>query len=173
VDPDRDEAAIDAATEMSDATARVRERAWLIARASRMLPRQHSAGTFRRESASGDVARDADGVATFATVTHLGYVVLTATGQLDMRTASALRRHLFSAIDVGRPLVVVDLLQVDFIDSGGLGVLVAGLKRARYRGASVRVVATRPEFVQLFQVTGVYKVLPLYESVMAASTPGK
>lgn len=168
MDPDREETAIDAATEMSDATSRVRERAWLIARASRMLPRQQPIAAFRRADMSGDMVRDGEGVATFGTVTQDGYVVLTAAGQLDMRTATALRRHLFSAIDVGQPLVVVDLLQVAFVDSGGLGVLVAGLKRARFRGASVRVVATRPELEQLFQITGVYKVLPLFASVADA-----
>ena len=169
MESDREEDAIGAADEMSDATDRVRERAWLLASAFNRMP-QPRPPTFRREDASGEAVRGADGPATFRTTIHVGYAVLAVTGQLDVYTAPALRQHLFTLVGQRHQLVVVDLTEVDFMDSGGLSALVGGLKRARQRGGAVRVVATRDELAQLFHVTGVYKVLPLFDSILEATS---
>jgi anti-sigma B factor antagonist len=168
LESDREDDAIGAADEMSDATERVRRRAWLLTQGASVPPQPRAAG-LRRADTSGDVVRGVDGRATFATTTHVGYAVLTVTGQLDLETAPSLRRHLVNLVAQRHALIVLDLTDVDFMDSGGLSAVVGGLKRARQAGASIRVVATRRELTQLFQVTGVYKVLPLYDSVQAAT----
>jgi anti-sigma B factor antagonist len=168
VDSEGEADAIGAAQDMSEATERVRERAWLLARAAAAAPRTRRA-EFRRAQSSGETDRRAGGPAVFTVTAHAGYAVVAVAGQLDISTAAALRQHLFDLVEQGYRLVVADLTGVDFLDSGGLGALVGGLKRARRAGGQLRVVATVPELAQLFRVTGVYKVLPLYETVEAAT----
>lgn len=51
--------------------------------------------------------------------------VVRAAGDVDASTAGAFRAALLRAAQCGRPLVVVDLAQVSFLDSAGLSVVFA------------------------------------------------
>lgn len=54
--------------------------------------------------------------------------VVRATGEVDAASSAAFRAALERAVDTGRPLVVVDLADVSFLDSAGLSV-VFGVQR--------------------------------------------
>ena len=58
-------------------------------------------------------------------------VVLAASGDFDLATAPHLRERLQDLLAGGAQRVVVDLRDVAFVDSIGLGVLVSALKRYR------------------------------------------
>src|SRR3989442_13426687 len=73
-------------------------------------------------------------------------VVLHVAGEVDVFTAPQLREALVGAIEEGSRDVVVDLQGVGFLDSTGLGVLVAGLKRVRQSGGDLSLVCT-PEYI--------------------------
>ena len=60
-----------------------------------------------------------------------GPSVLKLRGDLDLHTAPGLRERLAALIDAGSLRVVVDLSEVAFMDSTGLGVLVGAARRAR------------------------------------------
>lgn len=92
--------------------------------------------------------------------------VVTASGELDMLSAEALREALFDAL--ANPLVVLDLSGVGFCDSGGLRVLIAAALRAEQSGRLFRVAAPSPPVAQIFGLTGVEELLKLYPDVDAA-----
>ncbi|MGH3898460.1 MAG: STAS domain-containing protein [Pseudonocardiaceae bacterium] len=48
--------------------------------------------------------------------------------------------------------------KVDFLDSAGLGVLVAGLKRVRAHDGSLRLLCTQERILKIFRITGLTKV---------------
>ena len=58
-----------------------------------------------------------------------GVVIAAVTGDIDMSTVAGLRERLSGLVDSGQPLIL-DLNRVTFIDSTGLGVLVATARRA-------------------------------------------
>jgi anti-anti-sigma factor len=62
-----------------------------------------------------------------------GGAVVVVTGEVDMSTSPALREQLL-APEAQRPTVVLDLREVTFMDSSGLGAIVGQHKRARERG---------------------------------------
>lgn len=64
--------------------------------------------------------------------------------------------------------IVVDLSEVEFIDSYAVGVLVQGHHLARRNGCAYVLVATHPMIHSLFAVTGLAKVLPLHPDVATA-----
>ncbi len=60
-------------------------------------------------------------------------------------------------------LIVVDLSAVDFIDSSGLGLLVALLKWEAARGGDVRLAGLRPAVRMIFDITRTYKVFSIHD----------
>jgi len=68
----------------------------------------------------------------------------------------------------GDRLVVLDLTGLEFIDSTGLGVVVAVLKRARTLGADLRLVISRERVRAPFRITGVDGLLPVHDDLASA-----
>lgn len=91
--------------------------------------------------------------------------VVDVAGEVDVATAPRLREKLISLVNDGNYHIVVDLGGVDFIDSTGLGVLISGLKRVRTHDGELVLVCTEPRIVKVFEITGLTKVFPVYESV--------
>lgn len=98
-----------------------------------------------------------------------GFVVLGVAGEVDLATAPALRERLFALVAEGYRLVIVDLSRTEFLDSTGLGALITGLKRLRAHDGDLRLVCTTPRVRKVFEITHIDRVLPLYDSVDAAS----
>ncbi|MGH2651982.1 MAG: STAS domain-containing protein, partial [Actinomycetota bacterium] len=69
-----------------------------------------------------------------------GWAVLEVQGEVDLYTSSQLREAIVRLTEEDENRIVVDLYNVSFMDSSGLGVLVAGLKRARERGGELALV---------------------------------
>jgi anti-sigma B factor antagonist len=90
--------------------------------------------------------------------------VLAVRGSVDLTTAPALRTRLAELIDDGHICIVVDLSDTDFLDSTGLGALVAALKRLRMKDGEIRVVATTGHVRKVFEITSLDRVFQMHES---------
>ncbi|MFA5844944.1 MAG: STAS domain-containing protein [Coriobacteriia bacterium] len=90
--------------------------------------------------------------------------VLALSGEVDVYTAPTLKDRLVSVVDDGCVDIVVDLEKVAFIDSSGLGVLVGGLRRAREKDGSLRLICTQDSILKIFRITGLDKVFPVFAS---------
>ena len=95
---------------------------------------------------------------------------LVLAGEVDVYTAPALRQQLLDSIDEGCMDVIIDLENVGFIDSSGLGVLVGVLKRIRENDGSLRLAAANESIVKVLMITGLDKVFPLYRDVAEAES---
>ncbi|MDQ2638678.1 MAG: STAS domain-containing protein [Actinomycetota bacterium] len=89
-------------------------------------------------------------------------------GEVDVYTAPKLREAIAASIDAGRTRLIIDVQQVAFLDSTGLGVLVGALKRVRSEGGSLDIVCTQERIAKIFEITGLDKVFGLHQSVDAA-----
>ena len=87
-------------------------------------------------------------------------------GELDAYTVSAFRDTLTELSD--QPRVVIDLSEVPFMDSAGLGALIGGIRRARENGGEVAVACSRPTLTRLLHTTGFDRIVPVTETVEAA-----
>ena len=93
-------------------------------------------------------------------------------GELDLFTAPNLREMLIQADDRVQPLLVIDLDDVTFMDSTGLGVLIGGLRRARERSAEMVLVCTSRPVLRVLEITGLHHVFTIHASITEASTAG-
>ncbi len=96
------------------------------------------------------------------------FQVIEVGGEVDVYTAPKLRESIVTAVDEGHNRLIVDVEQVDFLDSTGLGVLVGSLKRVRAEGGSLDIVCTHERILKIFDITGLDKVFGLHTSVDAA-----
>lgn len=80
-------------------------------------------------------------------------IVLAPTGRLDITTAWQFRLKLQECISKLSRHVVVNLGQVNFIDSSGLTSLVAGMRDADKVKGSFRICSVHPEAKLVFEVT--------------------
>ena len=89
-------------------------------------------------------------------------------GSLDIATSPTLRAALLEAADHAGHLLVVDLSQLDFLDSTGLGALIGAHKRASESDGSVRLVAQEGQILRLLRITGLLDVFQVYPNLDAA-----
>ena len=94
--------------------------------------------------------------------------VVALEGRLDMVTAPRLREVLANLAGSGTPKLVVNLAAVSFIDSSGLGALIAGLKAARQAGGDLRLAAPGDQAVSVLRLTTLDRVLVCHATVEEA-----
>lgn len=118
---------------------------------------------------SAAVERRADsGGARTGAETGGRHAVIELSDDLDVYSAPRLRDALMDLHRGGRSLVIVDMSDLDFMDSSGLGVLIGGVKRARLAGGALVVVRAPERILKIFRITGVVKVLPVFEALYEA-----
>jgi anti-sigma B factor antagonist len=90
--------------------------------------------------------------------------VVSLRGEIDALTAPRLGSRLFGLADEGIRGVVVDLSEVTFIDSTGIGVLLNALNHFTSRHAQMVLVCPTARVMRPFEITGLTNVLSVYES---------
>ena len=88
-----------------------------------------------------------------------GTTVVRLHGDLDMASAPGLTRALSSALDAGPPALVVDLSELDFVDSTGIRVLITACRRAGNEGCSFVVRGPRRPVLKALRLTGVDRLM--------------
>ncbi len=101
---------------------------------------------------------------TYTTQNGNTVIVLTPTGRLDITTAWQFRLKLQECISKLSPHVVVNLGEVNFIDSSGLTSLVAGMRDADKVKGSFRICNVHPEAKLVFEVTMMDTVFEMFET---------
>jgi anti-sigma B factor antagonist len=94
--------------------------------------------------------------------------VLVVHGEVDVYSAPALKDHIASALGDSSAIAVVDLSQVEFMDSTGLGALVAARTAATEAGGRLPLVCDRDRILRLFQITGLDTVFEVHPTVAEA-----
>ena len=89
------------------------------------------------------------------------HVVVNVCGSIYVEEAAQIRESLIGYIEKGHKTFVVDLGNVDYIDSSGLGTLVAIQKRALQNGGSVIIKNLKGLVKDLFELTRLTKVFEI------------
>ena len=90
-------------------------------------------------------------------------------GRLNMVAAPRLRAALDDVVAGGANRVVVDLSGVSFMDSSGLGALIAGLRVTRQAGGDLRIAGAGEQVATVLKLTNMDRVLKPYETAEAAA----
>ncbi len=89
--------------------------------------------------------------------------VVAVTGEMDLFTASQFRQDIDEAITLTSGDLVLDLSDLDMIDSTALGVMLAALRRLADEGRWLILVVTQRHVMRVFVITGLrttFRIVP-------------
>lgn len=98
-----------------------------------------------------------------------GVKILELAGHLTLgEESSKLRKAIKDVLGQGNPQLVLDLGKVSYIDSAGLGTLVAGYTTARNQGGSMKLSNLTKRFHEQLNITKLVTVFDVHGSVEEA-----
>ncbi|MGA8013661.1 MAG: STAS domain-containing protein [Candidatus Acidiferrales bacterium] len=98
-----------------------------------------------------------------------GVSVLDIEGRIVLgEESNAFREKVKGLLAAGKKKIILNLAQVGYIDSAGLGTLVATFHSARSQGATLKLVNLGSKFKEVLQVTKLMTVFDTYDTEAAA-----
>ncbi|MGR3936431.1 MULTISPECIES: STAS domain-containing protein [Streptomyces] len=105
------------------------------------------------------------------------WVVLQVSGEMDLVTSPAVRQHVHDAVAEGRHSLVLDLSEVRFCDSSGVGVLIAARRLMRSCSGKLRLILPPQDAAhgshvhRVLAALGVRRLFDVYPNLMVATEP--
>ena len=99
-------------------------------------------------------------------------VVLRVAGRMDAENSQAFETQCESCISEGVTMLVLDLGDLTYVSSMGLGAIVRVAKQLRDGGGEVRICCLTGLVRQLFEITRLNHVFPTHDSVESALMEG-
>lgn len=94
--------------------------------------------------------------------------ILAVHGDVDVYTSPKVKETINNLIEQEFYKIVVNLENVRYVDSTGLGVLIGALKRLREHNGNIVLVCTNPQIKKIFTITGLIKIFNIYITDEAA-----
>jgi anti-sigma B factor antagonist len=105
-----------------------------------------------------------------------GWTVVEVDGDLDAHTSPMIREAVIRLLEEGHRHFVLDLGFVPFMDSMGLGVIVAVTKRIREHDGSLRLASVSGRMLKIFDLSGMRESYEIChsseEATSSAPSPG-
>ena len=95
--------------------------------------------------------------------------VLVLNGRLDAASAKDLKNRVNHLVQENRVKLIVEMENVDFIDSSGLGSLVSSLRVVNERGGDVKVAGLQKQVRSIFELTRLHRIFGIFDDVEAAA----
>jgi anti-anti-sigma factor len=99
-------------------------------------------------------------------------VVLLVSGRMDAENASQFEDQCKACIAEGLAVLVVDLGELRYVSSMGLRSFISVAKTLQAKGGALRICRLSGLVKQVFEITGLLVLFPVYESVEAAIIGG-
>jgi len=99
-----------------------------------------------------------------------GVVIIDLSGRITLGEGSALlRRMVHELLQRGQKKIVLNLADVNYIDSSGIGELVSGFTTARNHGGELKLLHLTKKVHDLLQITKLYTVFDVHSDEQAAA----
>ena len=102
-------------------------------------------------------------------VYHDAWAAITLSGELDVYSQGHARKALAQAAAAGGHRLAVVMSELDFLDSNGLGVLLAAYKLAKTHGGRLCIVDASERVLKVFRIAGLTTTIPAFSSLEDAA----
>ncbi|MCF8563675.1 anti-sigma F factor antagonist [Alicyclobacillus tolerans] len=94
-----------------------------------------------------------------------GVLVIRLAGDLDHHAAEDIRNEIESQLEQTRyRYLVLSFRGIDFMDSSGLGLILGRYRSVAQRGGKMALCEVNSPLQRLFELSGILKILPVYET---------
>ncbi|NET44068.1 STAS domain-containing protein [Okeania sp. SIO2B3] len=93
------------------------------------------------------------------------HTIIIPNHRLDLAGANAIKQEFVSLLEKKYNLWIIDMGNVEFIDSSGLSALVIGLKKAREHGYSLAICSLNPTVRLVFEITQLDRVFQIFDTI--------
>lgn len=87
--------------------------------------------------------------------------IVSLSGEIDAYTAPKLKETLLPLTKESGATVLVDLENISYMDSTGLGVFISALKSTKEEGTSLKLINLQERVYRLFKITGLTEVIDM------------
>ena len=95
---------------------------------------------------------------------HGEHKILSINGEVDLYNVSELKKVLFSITDGTSSSVVVDMKNVNYMDSSGIGALVAGQKKMKAHSGKFALMNIHDDVLNILKLATLDKFFKIYET---------
>lgn len=96
------------------------------------------------------------------------HTIVRATGYLDFSTSPRLREKLHEVIETAPRVILLDLGQIEFLDSSALGVILSGWKQMQADDATLAVISPQQRITKIFEITALNLSISIFPSIEEA-----
>lgn len=90
--------------------------------------------------------------------------IIEVSGEVDLYNVSELKKSLFSITDGTNQSVVVDMKNVNYMDSSGIGALVAGQKKMKAHNGNFALVNIHEDVLNILKLATLDKFFKIYDT---------
>ncbi len=90
-----------------------------------------------------------------------GVPIIALSGEMDVHTSAHLRDSVLSLLEKGARKIVINLDNVEYVDSTGLGTMVGVLKRMTEQNCKLCIVSANPLINRVFDITGLTQIFTI------------
>jgi anti-sigma B factor antagonist len=94
---------------------------------------------------------------------HGEHKILSISGEVDLYNVSELKKTLFSVTDGAITSVVIDMRDVNYMDSSGIGALVAGQKKMKAHGGKFALMNIHEDVLNILKLATLDKFFKIYD----------
>jgi anti-sigma B factor antagonist len=97
-----------------------------------------------------------------------GVDLLKLVGRLDAATSKDFKKKIGALTEEDRFNLLLDLSELDFIDSSGLGSLVSALRTVNNQGGDIKIAGIKPQVRAIFELTRLHRVFSIFNDRASA-----
>lgn len=97
-----------------------------------------------------------------------GILILTPEGQLNAAEVPSFKKEWASFLQKEKIGIVIDCNSLEFVDSTGLGALIALLRKLEAKGGKLAFVGLSDEVANIFEITRMHKLFKVYPDLSSA-----
>jgi anti-sigma B factor antagonist len=95
--------------------------------------------------------------------------VLKLKGRLEASASKTIKDRISTLAKQNRVNLVIDMSDVDFIDSSGLGSLVSCLRSVNKSGGDIKITSLQDHVRAIFELTRLHRIFQIFDDNIAAS----
>ncbi|GFN35924.1 anti-sigma F factor antagonist [Tepidimicrobium xylanilyticum] len=93
------------------------------------------------------------------------HLIVTLKGELDHHTSEEIRKKVDQKyLNKNLRNIVLDLSDLKFMDSSGIGLIMGRYKNCKERNGSISIISTNPYINRMLNMSGLPKIIKIYSS---------